>query len=260
MLTLKRKPIAEFWLLMGGSPLILGLDTATPGGSVCIMRGQQMLASVIGDAAISHSNTLLRDVDRVLKTAGLALQEIALFAAAAGPGSFTGLRIGLATIKALSATLNRPCVGIPTLHAVARSAGPSEATLALLPAGRGELFAQLFSVASNGNVMQQDVAAHLPPPAVIEKYGALGGLKWAGAGAHACRDFIERQAESAGVDFEDEGTESGGWKLARREENLAKDICALALQRFQTGEVQSAELLRAIYVRPSDPELREQCL
>src|SRR3989449_9373398 len=111
MLTLKRKPIAEFWPLMDGSPLILGLDTATPGGSVCIMRGQQMLASVIGDAAISHSNTLLRDVDRVLKTAGVALQEIALFAAADGPGRFTGLRIGLGTIKALSATPNRPCVG-----------------------------------------------------------------------------------------------------------------------------------------------------
>ena len=245
---------------MGGSPLILGLDTATLGGSVCLMRGQQILASIIGDAAISHSSSLLRDIDRVLQTAGVSLPEIALFAASAGPGSFTGLRIGLATIKALSATLSRPCLGIPTLHAVARSAGPSEATVALLPAGRGELFAQLFCVAPDGNVMQQDVAAHLPPPVVIEKYGTLRGLTWAGAGAHAFRDFIERQAESAGIDFEDEGTGSGGWKLARREENLAKDICALALHRFQTGELESAEILRAIYVRPSDTELREQCL
>lgn len=245
---------------MGGSPLILGLDTATLGGSVCLMRGQQILASVIGDAAISHSSTLLRDIDLVLQTASVSLPEIALFAASAGPGSFTGLRIGLATIKALSATLNRPCVGIPTLHAVARSAGPSEATVALLPAGRGELFAQLFSVAPNGNVMQQDVATYLPPPVMIEKYGALRDLKWAGAGAHAFRDFIQSQAETAGIDFEDEGTGAGGWKLARREENLAKDICALALQRFQTGELESAEILRAIYVRPSDPELREQCL
>src|ERR1700694_1638783 len=116
---------------MGETPLILSLDTATLGGSVCLMRDRQILASVVGDAKVSHSNTLLRDIEQVVKSSNLSIQEVVLFAASAGPGSFTGLRIGLATVKALAATLSRPCVGIPTLHALARAAGPSKATVAM---------------------------------------------------------------------------------------------------------------------------------
>src|SRR5437879_12373523 len=118
---------------MGDTPLILSLDTASLGGSVCLTRGQQILASVIGDATASHSNNLLRDIDRVLKTSGVTIGEVELFAASAGPGSFTGLRIGLASVKAFSATLQRFCVGVPTLQALADAAGPSTATVDLLP-------------------------------------------------------------------------------------------------------------------------------
>lgn len=243
---------------MDGSPVILSLDTATFGGSVCLMRGGQMLAAIIGDGEISHSNTLLRDIDRILKSSGVAPREITLFAAAAGPGSFTGLRIGLATVKALAATLEKPCVGVPTLHAVARAAGPSPATVALLPAGRGELFAQLLSVSPEGVVTECDAAAHLAPLAAVEKYRTLTRLKWAGAGAHVHRDFLREHAERGGIDFEAAGKVTNNWEIAHREENLAKEIAALAQQLLQAGSTQSAESLRANYVRPSDPELRER--
>jgi len=241
---------------MSELPLILSLDTASLGGSICLTRGDQQLASVIGDREISHSSTLLRDIDRVLKNAGVNIREIGLFAAAAGPGSFTGLRIGLASVKAFAATLDRPCIGVPTLHAVAHAAGVSRATVVLLPAGRGELFAQLLSVSSDGLIEEHDVAAHLPAPAIIEKYGSLTDLTWAGSGAHAQRDFLQAQALTAGIKFEVGGTESPGWRMASREENLAKEIAALAQQHLPAGAQDSAESLRAIYVRPSDPELK----
>ena len=238
--------------------LILSLDTATLGGSVCLMRGREILASVIGDATVSHSSTLLRDIDYVLNTARVSMQDVGLFAASVGPGSFTGLRIGLATVKGLAATLGRPCVGIPTLQAVARAAGRSTATVALLPAGRGELFAQLLSVSDEGAVTEHDAPAHLPPATVIERYGAAGHVKWAGSGAHLYRDLIREQAGQKGFQFEPDGAESRGWRIAAREENLAREIAALAHQRFAAGNSASAESLRAIYVRPSDPELREE--
>ena len=92
----------------------------------------------LGDPAVSHSSTLLSDIASTLKAANVALDEVDLLAAASGPGSFTGLRIGVASLKALSITLGRPSFGIPTLHALAHSAGPSKATLAVLPAGRAE--------------------------------------------------------------------------------------------------------------------------
>ena len=123
---------------MGSNPIILSLETATLGGSICVSRGNDILAQRSGDPSVSHSNTLLADIDGCLGDAGLDLDAVELFACASGPGSFTGLRIGIATLKALAETLQKPCVGIPTLNAIALSAGNATATVALLPAGRGE--------------------------------------------------------------------------------------------------------------------------
>jgi tRNA threonylcarbamoyladenosine biosynthesis protein TsaB len=118
---------------MISDPLILAVETATLAGSIAIARGAEVIGSSISDPAISHSNTLLADLDRLLAETAIKLQDIDLFAVAAGPGSFTGLRIGIATIKALTVTLERPSAAIPTLQAVALSGGVSDASVALLP-------------------------------------------------------------------------------------------------------------------------------
>lgn len=249
-------------------PLILSLETAVLGGSVWLGRGQLQLAARNGDPLVSQSNSLLSDINNCLEEAGLALKDVDLFACASGPGSFTGLRIGIATLKALAATLDRPCVGIPTLQAVAHAAGPSRATVSLLPAGRGEVFAQMFSVsnlAGEDVVKAIDTAAHLSPQKLIERYGTLADLRWAGSGAHLQREAIETGAAARGSGFKESGnenprtTEPRGWELAAKETNLAKHVAAMALQAFQTGRIQSPYSLNAIYVRPSDAELKEQC-
>jgi tRNA threonylcarbamoyladenosine biosynthesis protein TsaB len=248
---------------MSTEPFILGVDTATLGGSVCLTRGKDIVASIIGDPSISHSNTLLRDINRLLNTARVTLSDVELFAAAAGPGSFTGLRIGLATVKAFSMTLSRPCAGIPTLHAIAHSGGSSNVVVAAQPAGRGEVFAQLLSVSSDGVVTELDTPSHVSPKAMIEKYGALTNLKWAGEGARLYQDRIRDAAHERTIEFRDEPANSAGdgrgWVLAGREVNLAKEIAALALQRLECGAAGAPDSLRAIYVRPSDAELKEQC-
>src|ERR1041385_5875963 len=100
---------------------------------MCLSRGAELLATRLGDANISHSNTILADINACLTDAKIGIEEIELFACASGPGSFTGLRIGIATVKALAATLHRPCVGIPTLQAIALAGGPAKTSVALLP-------------------------------------------------------------------------------------------------------------------------------
>jgi len=241
---------------MSGLPLILSFNTATPGGSVCLVQGDEVRASIFGNPSVSHSSTLLSDIAATLKTAGVSLPEVQLLAAAAGPGSFTGLRIGIATIKALSTTLKRPCFGIPTLRAIAHSAGPSEATVAVLPAGRGEVFAQLFSVSSAGEVMDLDQPAHLPPFALLEKYGMRRNLEWAGQCVLNHREMIEEYAARRAIELVDWPQDREGLILATGEGNLAKDIAALAFDRYQRGQSDTAETLEAIYVRPSDAELK----
>ena len=227
---------------MESHPLILGLETATLGGSVSLLDGENLRATRLGDSATSHSNTLLSDIDGMLREANVSINDIALFAVAVGPGSFTGLRIGLATAKALAATLNKPCIGISTLHAVARAAGTSGGTVALLPAGRGELYVQLLSVSQAGDVTQIDAAAHLSPEKMIERYASLPTLIWAGEGVERYGDLIGDQVQ--------------GWTIAPIEKNLAQYVALLALKRYHAGEVSTPESLKALYVRPSDAEIK----
>lgn len=246
---------------MSEGPVILSIETATLGGSIFLGRGNVQLAARIGDPNVSHSNNLLRDINDTLAEAGLPLPDVEVFACASGPGSFTGLRIGIATVKALAASLQRPSIGIPTLKAVAHSAGTSNATVALLPAGRGEVFAQMFSVSPDDTVIEVDVAAHLSPQGLLEKYGAIRNLTWAGGGAHVHQASLKNFATQNGLDFSEEVSQSqeDGWLLAANVTNLARHVAALGLHAFQRGELQSARSLSAIYVRPSDAELKQQC-
>jgi tRNA threonylcarbamoyladenosine biosynthesis protein TsaB len=236
--------------------LILAVDTATPSGGVCLFRGAEVLGASVSQLNSSHSNTLLRDIDAVLTSVGVPLSAIDLFAVAAGPGSFTGLRIGVATIKAFAATLDRPCVGIPTLHAVARAAGASDRTVALLPAGRGELFAQSLSVSQDREVTELDDPVHLPALNIVQKYAAMTDLIWAGPGAQSHRDLLREQAGALGMMFDETGAGISGWRLAQPGENLAVEIAALARRRYELDQSQGANSLHALYVRPSDPELK----
>jgi len=228
------------------------------GGSVCLTRGTMLLATRLGDPEVSHSNSLLKDINECLGQAEVTLSDVDLLAAASGPGSFTGLRIGLATVKALAATLRISCVGIPTLHALALAAGPSTNTVALLPAGRGEVFLQLLSVSPDGSVTPLDQPAHLSPHQAFEKYGSIQTLVWSGPGAYLYRDLLTSYAREKGMAF-DEGSPpetDRGWTLAPAQENLSQHVAGLALQKYQSNQVGDPLSLSALYVRPSDAELK----
>ena len=222
-------------------PLILSVETATLSGSVALSRGEHVLAAFAGDSGVSHSNTLLHDIDKLLNEAQVDLTEIDLFAVATGPGSFTGLRIGIATIKGLAATLGRPCAGIPTLQAIALAAGESAQTVALLPAGRGEVFAQLFSVTEDGFVTASDEATHISPQRLIEKYGSLENVLWCGEGALTNKELIEGASHR---------------RIAPPIPVLAAHVASLALAKFREEQLVQPDALQAIYVRPSDAELK----
>jgi tRNA threonylcarbamoyladenosine biosynthesis protein TsaB len=223
-------------------PLVLSIETCTLAGSLALSRSETLLGVSSGDAKTSHSNTLLKEIDQLFSTTQTELREVDLFAVAVGPGSFTGLRIGVATVKALAATLNKPVVGVSTLEAIALSAGESRATVALLPAGRGEVFVELFSVDEKEVLTALDTPAHLTPERMIERYDSMNELLWSGPGALAQQEVIEKHS---------------GWSLAPQCENLAVFCGELALQKYRLGQVEQAHELRAIYVRPSDAELKK---
>ena len=262
-------------------PLILSLETATRAGSIALARGHQLIAARAGDAKVSHSTNLLSDVDALLRETGCGLREVGLFAAACGPGSFTGLRIGLATVKSLAATLERRCAGVPTLEAVAYAAGPSRGTVAMIPAGRGEVFAQVFRIEPEGVVQMLGPPVHQPPRRLIESVRHLRRLRWAGEGAWLHASEIEAAASDNALEFRtrsdlERGQAAAGacglseaatgialedlqdvWTLSSPKELMAATVAVLAAHGYTREETLSPDELRAIYVRPSDAELHE---
>lgn len=248
------------------SPLILGVDTASEKRSVVVMRGVEALATHLGDKLGSNSSTVLGDIDRVLQAASVSVKQIDIYAVAVGPGSFTGLRAGLATVKALALTLGKQAVGIQTLEAVAHGASASESVLTLMPAGRGEVFWQLFKVGENGANVELTPPGHIAPEELIEyARGLTGSLTWAGSGAQKHRALIESAARDAGIDldgaiskdatFEASGGATRVWNLCLPTDALAKHIATLALEKIGAGLYFSAESLRAVYVRGADARI-----
>lgn len=250
-------------------PLILAIETATRAGSVALSRGTGILSSAEGNAAESHSISLLETVEDILRQVGVKLNDIEFFAAASGPGSFTGLRIGLATTKAFAVCTKRRCAGVSTLAAIAHAAGESEHSVALLPAGRGEVFAQLFAV-GDGWVQPLDSAAHLAPAAVTSRYSELKRVILAGEGAHlysealglSTNDFEFRISAESRLPAESSppslSERQRTWTLAPRCDQLAASIATLALNDYRRGNTLNPDELRAVYVRPSDAEINER--
>ena len=190
------------------------------------------------------------------------MKEVGLYGAAVGPGSFTGLRSGLATVKGLALTTGRPAVGVQTLHALAYCVRPSARVISLIPAGRGEVFAQLLSVSAEGFVTELESPTHLPPGRLLERMAGLGGgLKWTGGGALKFIELIREQAGSRGIEFAGPGASGaeaeGGWVVTPAAEALAKSVAEMARAAHVSGAC--TEGLNAVYVRPSDAELKGLC-
>lgn len=99
--------------------LILAVESSAKAASAALWRDGEMLSLVYQNSGLTHSRTLLPMVEDMLKNTGVRLDEADLLACAAGPGSFTGLRIGLSTVKGLGWALDKPCIGVSTLEAMA---------------------------------------------------------------------------------------------------------------------------------------------
>jgi tRNA threonylcarbamoyladenosine biosynthesis protein TsaB len=132
-----------------GGPLLLAVESATPATSVALLRGDAVLAEVRRASDRPTAESLLPAVDALLREAGAALADVEAFAVSIGPGSFTGLRIGLATVKGLAFGTRRLAVAVPTLAALARRAPPGPGpVVAMLDARRGEVYAASYEGAA----------------------------------------------------------------------------------------------------------------
>jgi len=132
--------------------LVLGIDTSTTTGGVALVSETQLIANYQLDVTVTHSARLFPALYAVLHDAQLTLDKLDGIAVALGPGSFTGLRIGIAAAKSLAYLNKIPLVGIPTLDALAFPLNQSnQLVCAILDALRGEIYTALYQT-SNGRI------------------------------------------------------------------------------------------------------------
>ena len=162
-------------------PLLLSIESAIRGGGVCLQDGGKVLASVHGEGGVSRAEDLLANIDAVLVAADRAVSSIEHIAVSTGPGSFTGIRIGVATALGLKAASGCEVVGISLLEAIAAAVGEAGKVIAALEVRKDEAAWQLFgggptpaaiSIPQGGG--HSDLAAfvesHANVPLVLDKY------------------------------------------------------------------------------------------
>src|ERR1043165_5489232 len=124
---------------------ILAVDTSSERGSVCIMENGQVLGEIRLACSVQHSERLFRSLEFLFDYVPFALADIDMFAAARGPGSFTGLRLGLAAMEGFAAAHGKPGAGVSTLEALAWKTGMCATLIApTIDARRGDVYGALY--------------------------------------------------------------------------------------------------------------------
>ena len=214
------------------TPLVLAVDTTRELGSLALLRGDETVEEVSLEAPSGFAHVLYGHLGALLERHGVKLPAIDCFAAASGPGSFTGVRVGLACIKGLAEALGRPAVAVSNLRALA-TFGTAPLRAAMLDARRGEVYGAVY-----------DDAARVVVPEVVTSLAAwLDGLPEAGL------EFVSPAAVAlAGTRFESA-------RVVIAPPAQAAAIGRLALAEFRCGRASDPAALDANYVRRSDAEL-----
>ncbi len=226
---------------MTGRVRVLGIDTATAIASVGCIDETGARAERALPMAGSHARTLLPLIDSVLADAGWGLADCALIAVSIGPGSFTGLRIGLAVAKGLALATGLPVCGVPTLEAYALALGPRPGTIwPVLDARKGEVYAGAFHW--DGDALRTDQPAMAREPAALA--GALAApCTLVGDGVDA---YAALWATAAGGQTE-------RLSLAERPPSGAA-VALLGMHRFRAGDAPALDQLEPAYCRRSEAE------
>ena len=227
--------------------ILLGIDTCDARGSVAVLRDAAVLQIAVHDSAEEYSSWLLPAVGRLLKAAGIKMQDVEVYAAACGPGSFTGVRVGLTTVKAWSEVYGRPIAAVSRLEAVASQSTENTAYVtAFLDAHREQVFGALYR-RDGGRLERIGDEAVIAPGEFVEWVGARvgsGRVAWVSPDVECmAREESWARREAAG-DF-----------AVRVEAKLAGEIGKIGYRMALENGLTDALALDANYVRRTDAEI-----
>jgi tRNA threonylcarbamoyladenosine biosynthesis protein TsaB len=227
--------------------IVLSIDTCDPSGSIAVLRDKLVVGVAAHDTREEYSSWLLPSVGDLLKRTGFRMTDMDAFSAASGPGSFTGVRVGLTTVKAWGEVYRKPVVGISRLKAIAVAAwGEPRYVAAWFDAHRGQVFGAIYKAGESDLVRVGDEMV-IAPGKFLEAVMTLTAgdrVTWASTDPESLFENAEvEKRRKIGEEF----TAVSGL--------LAGPIGALAVGELAAGRFTDPLALDANYVRRSDAEI-----
>ena len=219
---------------------ILSVDTSTAACSIVLSEDGKLKGEINTESEETHSVRLLPGIETLLRSCGCTIKNVDAFAVVCGPGSFTGVRIGLTTVKGLAESLAKPTIPVIAFEAWVEKFPQHQGILVpVIDARRGEVYGAVYSRIGE--------ATELLSPGRVEK---LPELLTSISRAQAC--FVGRGAAL----YEDVIAARPGWRVLNGDPFLGRAISRIAFRRVEANNLRSPGELQAYYLRKPDAELK----
>jgi tRNA threonylcarbamoyladenosine biosynthesis protein TsaB len=225
---------------------VLGMDTSTSCGSVGLIEDEEVISEYLLNIPVTHSERLLGAIEFVLKEARCSVEQIEGWAIALGPGSFTGLRIGVSTVKGLAFATGKPVAGISTLDALAAEIAPTSYLICpILDARKKEIYTAFYRYIEGGALRRQSEYQAVSPEDLVRKIGEQ--TIFVGDGVRTYGDFLLNRLGSFTILPPAPFHVSHGSMVAK-----------LGMELLRKGEHLNLSAFSPFYVRPSEAEMKWQ--
>lgn len=223
---------------------ILAIETATVAGSIAILDDTEgLVGEVRTDVKIVHAERLMPSIEWLLSSSMVSVEDIDAFAVSIGPGSFTGLRIGLSTVKGFAYASGKPVAAVPTLDAFARTLPFCSHTVCpMLDARKDEVYAALYNW-EDGAVKKIMPETAVSPGELLKDI--KGPVVFMGDGARKYRELIT-----------DTLKENAVFAPASRMSPSASSVAEIAVEKIKHGDIADTVSLTPFYIRRSEAEVR----
>jgi tRNA threonylcarbamoyladenosine biosynthesis protein TsaB len=225
---------------------ILGIDTSTSCGSVGLIEDQEVISEYLLNIPVTHSERLLGAIEFVLREARCRIEQIEGWVIALGPGSFTGLRIGVSTLKGLAFSTGKPVAGIPTLDVLASQIVPTSYLICpILDARKKEVYTAFYRYGEGGSLRRQSDYQAISPEYLVRQIKEQ--TIFLGDGVKTYGDFLLNCLPSFAI-----------LPSAPLHVSHGSMVAKLGMELLRKGEHLNLSAFSPLYVRPSEAEMKWQ--
>ena len=225
---------------------VLGIDTSTSCGSVGLIEDKEVISEYLLNIPVTHSERLLGAIEFVLREARCSIEEIEGCAIALGPGSFTGLRIGVSTVKGLAFATGKPVAGMPTLDVLASQIAPTSYLICpILDARKKQVYTAFYRYGEGGSIRRQSEYQAIPPEDLVRQIKEQ--TIFLGDGVRTYGDFLLNCLPSLAI------LPSAPFHVSH-----GSMVAKLGMELLRKGEHLNLSAFSPLYVRPSEAEMKWQ--